>query len=76
MNALRRKSLAKALDPLEQASEIIEEVQTEEQEAYGNLPESLQNSERGETMQECADTLSELLDVLSDAQEQVENIIG
>lgn len=75
MNAPRRKALAKALDLLEQASSIIEEVQTEEQEAYDNLPESLQNSERDEQMQEYADTLDEVLGALSVCKEHLEDII-
>lgn len=52
MNDTRRRQLKKAADLLEQAKAIIEQVMEEEQEAYDNMPEGLQNSERGETMEE------------------------
>ena len=48
MNAARRKRLAEAVDMIASAKEIIEEVKEEEQEAFDNMPESLQGSERGE----------------------------
>lgn len=51
MNKARRKELEKAKDLLEQAQSIIEAVQEEEQEAFDNMPEGLQSSERGEQMQ-------------------------
>lgn len=61
MNAARRKRLQEALD-------IIIEVKEEEQEAFDNLPESFQEGERGELMQEAIDTLdnieSELLELI------------
>lgn len=52
MNKVRRKRLAEAIDLINQAKGILEEVKDEEQEAYDNLPESFQYGERGEQMQE------------------------
>lgn len=43
MNADRRKQLGEALSKLNDARIIIEQVRDEEQEAFDNLPESLQN---------------------------------
>ena len=51
MNAARRKRLAEAVDLIASAKENIEEVKEEEQEAFDNMPESLQGSERGEEME-------------------------
>ena len=52
MNAARRKELNKLIGQLEDIKSQIEELQQEEQDAYDNLPESLQDGERGERMQE------------------------
>lgn len=68
MNKQRRKQLAGAIEKLEQAVALIEEaketvefVNEEEQEAYDNLPESLQESERGQTIQENIDKLEDVV---------------
>ena len=64
MNKLRRKELAKIMDKLERLDALREEIREElaairdeEQEALDNLPESLQESERGEQMQEYIDIM-------------------
>ena len=64
MNKQRRKEIAKAIDLIEQAREILEAVLDEEQEAFDNMPESLQSSERGETMEEYISTIEDFLDYL------------
>ena len=76
MNAQRRKEIAKAIALIEDAIAILDSVAEEEREAYDNLPESLQYSERGERMEECAEAieyasseLSEQIDNLNDAIE-------
>lgn len=66
MNAMRRKHLARAIQMIYDAQEIIEMVKEEEQEAFDNMPESLQESERGETMYDNIDTLGEISDNLID----------
>jgi hypothetical protein len=48
MNAELRKDLVKALSLIEEAKSIIEGVKDAEQEAFDNMPEGLQNGERGE----------------------------
>ena len=62
MNKARRKELAKAVELIERAREIIEVVKDEEQDAFDNLPESLQSSERGERMEECISALEDFFD--------------
>ena len=64
MNATRRKSLRiivtkmEALDSLRQEIlDLLQEVKDEEQESLDNLPEGLQESERGQLMQEYIDTM-------------------
>ncbi|MBR4499795.1 MAG: hypothetical protein IKP11_04575 [Paludibacteraceae bacterium] len=62
MNAARRKEIERAIDLLYQAKEIIENVRDDEQDAYDNMPESLQYSERGERMSENVDALDNAAD--------------
>lgn len=64
MNKLRRKQIADAIDLIEQAMEILEQVRDDEQEAFDNMPENLQGSERGEVMEEYIYTLESFLDEL------------
>lgn len=64
MNKLRRKQIAEAIELIERAKEILEEVRDDEQEAFDNMPEIFQSSERGEAMEEYIYTLGEFLDAL------------
>lgn len=64
MNKVRRKKIGEAIDLIEQAREILESVMDEEQDAFDNLPEGLQSSERGETMEEYIGTIAECMDNL------------
>lgn len=65
MNAKRRNAIDSVINELiEKFEEIkaeaidqLSEIRDEEQEAYDNLPEALQDSERGENMQDCIDAL-------------------
>jgi len=54
MNKARRKEIEKIYDELCGLQERMRELSDEEQEAYDNLPEGIQESERGEAMSECA----------------------
>lgn len=53
---------------LDRAHDMIENVRDAEQEAYDNLPESLQNAERGERMVECIAHLETVLDDLENTE--------
>lgn len=69
MNAKRRNAIESVINELiERFEEIkaeaidqLSEIRDEEQEAYDNLPEALQDSERGENMQNCIDALEEFM---------------
>ena len=59
MNRIRRKSLRAILGQMDELSTVLETVKealqdvlNEEQEAYDNLPEGLQDAEREQQMQE------------------------
>ena len=64
MNKMRRKELAKIIDLLSEAKEQLEAVRDDEEEAFDNLPESLQESECGQSMQNAIDAMNDVLDTL------------
>ena len=76
MNKARRKWLEETINKLEEQKTELESIGEEEQEAYDNMPESLQDSEKGQTMYENIDTLetaaSDLDDILTNLQEILE----
>ena len=47
MNKDRRKQIDEAGSVLQDALALIEQIRDDEQEAYDNMPESLQQSDRG-----------------------------
>lgn len=75
MNKSRRAELKKALSFLGQARDIIEYCRDEEQDAYWNLPESLQESERGESMSECIDSMDEAVSSIDDCVASLDEVI-
>lgn len=70
MNKMRRRQIDQAIELIEQAMEILEQVRDDEQEAFDNLPESLQGSERGEAMEGYIYTIEEFLDTLDTCELQ------
>lgn len=75
MNYIRRKQIEEVVQKLSDLQGDIESICADEQEAFDNLPESFQYSERGETMQEAIDNLDyasssidEVIDYLTEAQ--------
>lgn len=71
MNKYRRNRLQKIYDAISAIQADLEEVRDEEQEAFDNMPEGLQCSERGEAMETA---LSELEDALYSMEEMLEHI--
>lgn len=68
MNALRRKNIQRALDMVAEARSILEEALELEQEAYDNLPESIQDSDRGYAMDENCTNLQNMIDSLEEIE--------
>lgn len=75
MNKARRKELDRAADMLRKAYSIIESCRDDEEDAYDNLPESFQDGERGEEMQEYIDVMDEAMDQIDEAANAIEEII-
>ena len=72
MNKVRRKQLADIRAKIEELQDLLEEVRDEEQEAFDNLPESLQSSERGQAMENAIYYMDEAAGQLADAYDSLE----
>ena len=57
MNKQQRKRLNELIEQVEGIVTELDEMAQEEQEKYDNMPEGLQESERGEALQDAADNL-------------------
>ena len=66
MNNARRKEIEKITADLEAIKARIEALQEEEQDAFDNLPESIQYGERGDKMQSAIDNLEYAADNIQD----------
>lgn len=67
MKPERLSTIQACIDDIRSAYADLEMVKDEEQEAYDNLPESLQWGERGDMMQEAIDALDDILSTIDDA---------
>ena len=67
MNNTRRKAIAKIAERLEELKTDFELLRDEEQEAFDNLPEGIQESERGEHMESIIYNMEEVLENLESA---------
>ena len=72
MNKQRRKAIGDIYDKLIDIQSDLECIRDEEQEAFDNLPESIQYSERGERMEEYISSLEEALDYIDYAAESLD----
>lgn len=72
MNEERRKKLKEATRLLSEAKSIIDEIKIDEEEAYENLPEAMQNSDKGEKAQAAIEALSEAYDACENAEGNID----
>lgn len=76
MNKDRRKRLEGIYEKLMEIYEELDAIIDEEQEAYDNMPESLQDSEKGERMYEGIDSLESARDDINNAATTIEEVIA
>lgn len=76
MNKERRNRIAEIMDQLNEIANEICEVAQEERDAFDNLPESLQYSERGESMEAAADELEDVSGEVSELAIRLEELIN
>ena len=74
MNKARRKKLGEIIDQLENLREDLDSVACEERDAYDNLPESLQESDRGCAMEEAADELDDICSEMEELKDRIQSV--
>lgn len=75
MNDKRRKSIRTAIEHLNRASVIIDQVSDEESDALDNIPENLQDSDRYVAMEDAIESLSDADEAVGEAIEKLEQSI-
>ena len=74
MNKQRRKWLEEAIEKVEDAIKVLEEVTEEERGSLENLPDNFRYGERGEEMEGYIEMLEEASEYLADANSVIEQI--
>ena len=75
MNNTRRKQLRKWLEDIENIKSELESICSDEEEAFDNLPENLQVSDRGMAFEEVIDQMNEAVSSIEDAISIIEEIV-
>jgi hypothetical protein len=73
MNNDRRKEINRAVSLLQEALAILETARDDEQDYYDNMPENLQNSDRGQMAEQAVSNLEESCSSLEEAISSAEN---
>lgn len=71
MNNTRRKSLRELIEKTEGIKREIEEIKTEEEEYYNNMPSSVQDGEKGDRAQTVIEYLDEAMTAAGDVIENL-----
>ena len=74
MNKARRAKLNAIVNALQELKDDLEIVRDEEESARGNMPESLQGTERYDIMSESVDAMYEATDSLEEAIDSLEGV--
>lgn len=72
MNAERRKRIAEIADKIIGLKTDIEMLRDEEQDAFDNLPEGLQSSDRGGKMESAIEALDDAINSLEEVESSLE----
>lgn len=76
MNKQNRKDLQGFVDSLDEIKCAIEQMQCDEEEKFDNLPEGIQESERGDKFQEAIENLESSASSIEEAIDYLNEIIG
>lgn len=75
MNKIRRKWLEEVISQLEEKRDELWSIYEEEEQAYDNMPCSIQESDRGEQMQENMGTMEDAYNDLDNLIESLNELI-
>lgn len=76
MNKQRRKKVEGVFDQLQAMIMELEEIRDGEQDAFDNLPEGIQESERGEQMEEYISQMKSAIDDMENAKSSLEEVFN
>ena len=76
MNKMRRKEVENVIEILNDAVCQLESIVSDEQDAFDNLPEGLQCSERGEGMEENVNDMEDAVSTICDVISSLEDVVG
>ena len=74
MNAERRERITKGAAAIRNIITELEAIRDDEQQAFDNLPEGLQQSERGQASEQAATDIEEAISNAESAADGLENI--
>lgn len=75
MNKQRRQQLYDATAALDEAVAVIQDIHSEEEEAFNNLSEGLQCSKTGVSMQEAMDKMDGFIDKIEAIKSEIEEFV-
>ena len=75
MNKQRRQLLYDATSSLDEAIGVIQDVQSEEEASFYNLPDGLQVSDTGDAMQEAISALDVFVEKIDQIKTDIEDFI-
>ena len=74
MNKERRTKISKIINDIENIKTNLQDVLSDEEFAFDNMPENLQSSMRGEESEEAIECMNEAIDALDEALSQLNDI--
>ena len=75
MNKMNRKQLSDLISRIETIHEELDEIKDGEEEEFDNMPENLQDSEKGEALSEIIDFLDSASESLNESVESIQSAI-
>lgn len=75
MNKERRQQLNEAIDNLEDAVSVIQDVYSDEEEAYENLNEGLRCGKTGDSMQASLSHLDDFISSIEGVKQEIEDFV-
>lgn len=73
MNKARRKQISELYSQVEELLSKLDAIRDDEQEAFDNMPEGIQQGERGELAQSAINNLEDAYNSLESVKENLEN---
>lgn len=76
MNNKRRKELRSISSGIDELRNRLDAVIGEEQDAYDNMPEGVQDSDKGTTMVDAIDTMEDILNTMGELTDAIDEVVN